>query len=206
LHYSLVLVGAHDGSRMEQFISRAVTGGEVLLIEPVPFLFERLTVRYAALPRVRLRRIAVAAQDREVEFIAPKPTAYAVAEFGDQIGSLVSGHAVGHRPALAQHIETLRVPALCYDTLVRTEEISSLDLLFTDLEGMDTELLPTFPFSKLLPKQIIFEFKHSDGVMHVGPKLANALLLLDDLGYRVKLVDHENLMATHRSALQTPAG
>jgi hypothetical protein len=65
-----------------------------------------------------------------------------------------------------------------------------------DTEGMDAELLPTFPFSKILPNRIIFEFKHADGFFRVGPKLASLLNVLDLWGYRVSPMDAENMAAT----------
>ena len=75
MHFSLVMVGAHDGSKTEQFVRAAAGAGEVLLIEPVPFLFNRLAARYSALPNVRLRNFAISTEEREIDFTAPKETA-----------------------------------------------------------------------------------------------------------------------------------
>ena len=83
--------------------------------------------------------------------------------------------------------------------MVNAENISSIDVLFTDTEGMDAELLPTFPFSRITPNRLIFEFKHSDGFMRVGLKLASLLNFLDLRGYRVSVLDAENMIATHSS-------
>ncbi len=199
MHFSLVMVGAHDGSKTEQFVRAAAGAGEVLLIEPVPFLFKRLAVRYSALPNVRLRNFAISTEDREIDFTAPKETANLVTPYGDQLGSLNPDHATAHHPNFSHYVETIRIRALTFETLIASENISTIDVLFTDTEGMDAELLQTFPFSEVMPKRMQFEFKHSDGYMRVGPKLAKLLISLDGHGYRISPADGENMIAIHRS-------
>jgi FkbM family methyltransferase len=197
LHFSLVMVGAHDGSKTDEFIRRAAAIGSVLLIEPVPFLFNRLKSRYADLPSISLRNIAIATKDGDIEFTAPKETAKSIAAWGDQLGSMIAGHAIAHDRRFSQHIEVITAKASSFETLVNAENISSIDVLYTDTEGMDAELLPTFPFSRITPNRLIFEFKHSDGYMRVGRKLASLLNFLDDCGYHVAVMDAENMMAKH---------
>jgi FkbM family methyltransferase len=199
MHFNLVVVGAHDGSGMESLVQDAEATGHVLLIEPVPFLFNRLKSRYANLTKVIARNVAISTKDGEVEFTAPKETANFISPYGDQLGSLAPDHAILHDERMSQHVEVIKVQASSFRTLLEAEQISSIDLLFTDTEGMDCELLPTFPFSVIIPKRIIFEFKHSDGTVRVGRKLANLLVFLDDRGYRVRVLDAENMLATHDS-------
>jgi FkbM family methyltransferase len=198
-HFSLVVVGAHDGSGLESLVHQAGAVGNVMLIEPVPFLFAKLKRRYAGSANVIIRNIAISTRDGQVDFIAPRETANSVARWGDQLGSLMPGHAAAHDIRMAQHVESIRAEALCFTTLLKTEGISSINILFTDTEGMDSELLPTFPFSVTVPGQIIFEFKHSDGPNRVGRKLAALLNLLEDRGYRLAVKDSENMIATHHS-------
>jgi len=200
LHFSLVIVGAHSGAGMENLVQQANTAGKVLLIEPVPFLFKKLKTRYAKLSNVISRNIAISTKDSEVEFIAPKETANLVVPYGDQLGSLVSGHAIAHDARMSQHIEVIKIPAFSFETLLRVEKISSIDVLFTDTEGMDAELLQSFPFSSTIPNRIIFEFKHTDGPNRVGTKLAALLIFLEDRGYRVSVFDVENMIATRHSS------
>jgi hypothetical protein len=98
-----------------------------------------------------VRNIAIATSDGQVDFVAPKETANSIARWGDQLGSLIPGHAAAHDLRMAQHVEVITAGAMCFATLVKMEGISSINLLFTDTEGMDTELLQTFPFSVLAP-------------------------------------------------------
>jgi FkbM family methyltransferase len=199
LHFSLVLVGAHDGSGMEGLVKQSSETGRVLLVEPVPFLFRRLESRFAGLDQITFRNIAIARTDGEVDFFAPKETAKSVVSWAEEMGSLVPGYAVAVEPRLAEHIEVIKAQALCFETLLKTEQITSIDMLFTDMEGMDTELLQTFPFGSVVPKRIVFEFKHAAGVFQTGPKLAGFLSFLEERGYRFHLLDHENIMAQHTS-------
>jgi FkbM family methyltransferase len=196
MHFGLVMVGAHDGSKMEQLIRASSAAGKVLLIEPVPFLFTRLTSRYCDVPNIGLLNIAIAKEAGDVEFIAPKETAISITPYGDQLGSLIVGHAIAHDQRFSEHTEVITAKALTFERLADVEHISSIELLFMDTEGMDAELLPTFPFSKILPNRIIFEFKHADGFFRVGPKLASLLNVLDLWGYRVSPMDAENMAAT----------
>lgn len=205
LHYIMIFVGANDGAKTRPLIEEASAIGKVMLIEPVPYLFARLRSRYGNKPNVELRNIAVSMNDGEVDFYAPKETASQAVTYGDGLGSLVSGHAVRHDPGMEQHLETIKAPALSFQTLIKNEQVSSLDVLITDLEGADSDILPTFPFASVTPKQIIFEFKHSDGTHRVGKKLAAVLILLEDLGYKISVFDLENLIAVHQKSAPSDA-
>ena len=100
-------------------------------------------------------------------------------------------------PIFRSMLRWIRIQALTFERLISSEGISTIDVLFTDTEGMDAELLQTFPFSKIVPKRMQFEFKHSDGYMRVGPKLAKLLISLDGHGYRISPADGENMIAIH---------
>lgn len=197
MHFSLVLVGAHDGSGTQDLVRQATAEGRVLLVEPVPFLFRRLEARYAHSLNIVLRNMAVGLEDGEAAFTAPKESANFIAHFADQLGSMAAGHAAAHDPRLSPHFETIRTRVSRFETLIEAEGISSIDTLLTDTEGADTDLLPTFPFFKIVPKRIIFEFKHADGPFRVGRKLAHLLVFLEDNGYRIHALDKENMIATH---------
>lgn len=44
----------------------------------------------------------------------------------------------------------------------------------------------------------MFEFKHADGTFNIGRNLGHLLIMLDDLGYNMTIVDVENCLATRR--------
>jgi hypothetical protein len=67
--------------------------------------------------------------------------------------------------------------------------------------GYDARLLGVFPFHRLHPRQIAFEYKHSDGTFNLGRNLGSLLILLDSLDYSVRVVDPENMYAQKRGTV-----
>ena len=195
MHFSLILIGAHDGSKTEALVSQATAAGKVLLVEPVPFLFERLSKKYHGHTNVMIQSVCISTVDGPIDFISPLESANTVVSYGDQLGSVVEKHASNHNPQLSEHIKTITVQSKTFQTLVSENSITSIDMLMTDTEGLDLDILPTFPFHQIMPARIVFEFKHSDGTNRIGLKLANYLIQLDKLGYEVTVLDIENLFA-----------
>jgi FkbM family methyltransferase len=194
--YSLIVVGAHNGTRTQKLIEQGIRLGNVLLIEPVPWLFQALERRYSNIPNVHLLQAAISDTDAEdVPFFAPTESANDVKDFGDQLGSLNPSHAVSHNPKFSDKIHEIRVATLSFPTLLKRFDITTVDTLMTDTEGYDAKILAKFPFTVFKPGQIIFEFKHSDGVFHIGKNLAYLLVILEAHGYRTKVVDDENCVA-----------
>lgn len=202
MHYALVLIGAHDGSKTTGLVADAAKMGPVLLVEPVSWLFARLTTRYGANPNVRLCSSVIAEADGEVDFYAPEPAANDVAPFGDQLGSLNPQHAVAHDARFSEKITATRLMACTIASLFQQHDVSSIDTLVTDTEGYDARLLAKFPFDQIKPRQICFEYKHSDGVFHIGKYFAQLLLSLDAQDYKVRILDAENCLAVRQPAGQ----
>src|SRR3989337_638351 len=117
MHYSLIMIGAHDGSKTLPLIREASGKGKVLLVEPVPFLFRRLGIAVSGIPNVTLANVCVSLVDGDVEFTAPTESA---TRGGDQLGSLNPRHAVDHLPEMSGHIETILAKSMTFDSLVRT--------------------------------------------------------------------------------------
>lgn len=98
MNYSLILIGAHDGTKTEDLIRQASDAGPTLLIEPVPWLFEKLRQKYSAFPSIHLCDSVIAETDSEVVFYAPIESANEIQPIGDQLGSLNPTHATQHDP------------------------------------------------------------------------------------------------------------
>ncbi|MFO1160374.1 MAG: FkbM family methyltransferase [Reyranellaceae bacterium] len=196
MHFSLILVGAHDGSKSEQAVRCACERGHVLLIEPVRWLFDRLQDRFRNLANIQLCNCAISTRDGEADFYAPLQSANEVAPWGDQLGSFNPTHAQEHDPRFIGKIAVERVRTMTFASLIKRHGISAIDLLMTDTEGYDAKLLSGFPFELLRPHRILFEFKHSDGVFHIGKSFARIVTVLDSLNYNIRIADEENCMAT----------
>jgi FkbM family methyltransferase len=193
----LVVVGAHNGSKLAATIEHAASQGPVILVEPVDWLFDQLLERFKRFKTITFINEAVIDKPgiEEVTFNAPLPNANSFNGAADQLGSLVMDHAEKSVKGLDIYFEKVTVPATTFTALFKDLSVKTINSLIMDTEGFDTTLLPTFPFYQFKPNEILFEFKHSDGNLQVGKKLASTLILLDQMGYTVQPVDHENFYA-----------
>ena len=164
-----------------------------MLVEPVPWLFNKLQEKYGSVESVHLLQAVISENDAdEISFFAPTQSANEVATWGDQLGSLNPVHALGHNKEFSDKIEEIKVHGISFGTLISKFGIEEIQVLHTDTEGYDARLLSAFPFEIIKPKEIIFEYKHSDGVFNIGKNFAKLLLILDGLSYKTQVIDAEN--------------
>ena len=193
MKFSLVVIGAHSGDKLSKAIETYSKHGDVLLVEPVPWLFKKLQEKYGSAKSVHLLQAVISENDvDEVSFFAPTQSANEIATWGDQLGSLNPVHALGHNKEFSGKIDEIKVRGISFDTLINKFEIEQIDVLHTDTEGYDARLLSVFPFDKIKPRELIFEYKHSDGVFTIGKNFAKLLLILDELSYKTQVIDTEN--------------
>jgi FkbM family methyltransferase len=193
LKFSLIVIGAHSGEKLSQAIELYSKRGDVLLVEPVPWLFKKLQEKYGSVKSVHLLQAVISENDvEEVSFFAPVESANEIATWGDQLGSLNPIHALGHNKEFSNKIEEIKVRGISFKELINKFEIDEIEVLHTDTEGYDARLLSEFPFDKIKPRELIFEYKHSDGVFTIGKNFANLLLILDGLSYKTQVIDVEN--------------
>ena len=198
MHVSLALVGAHDGSKLKRLITDANKLGSVLLVEPVPFLYQRLKSSFGSIETVLIENACISTSCGKVQFTAPRPTANSVAPHGDQLGSLLPDHATNHDKRFLEHVEIIEVESMTFTSVLDKHKIDAIDILFCDTEGMDATILDTYPFERVLPRQLIFEYKHSDGTNNIGARLGQLLIKLSGLGYRIAILDGENMFAEQK--------
>ena len=197
MNFSLVMMGAHDGSKTSSFILECAARGNVLLVEPVPYLFERLSKRFAGTANITCLNEAISDVIGEVDFYMPAADSNAITSYGDQLGSLIAGHAESHDSRFAEKIRKIKCKSRTMYALLAEFDIREIDVLWTDMEGYDATCLMSFPFYLVKPRQIFIEAKHSDGMDRIGKKFATFLLFLEELKYRVKLHDAANCFAVY---------
>jgi FkbM family methyltransferase len=162
-----VEIGANDGEHhdhLRPFIrSRSWSG---VMVEPVPYVFERLRRNYGDLDGVVLENVAIADRDGELPF-------YHLAEVGEEktgvprwydgLGSfnreVVLRNAKDIARIEAQLVET-SVPALTFESLCRRHGLEGPDLLLMDTEGYDRVLLESIDFTPRKPRIVIYEHFH----------------------------------------------
>ena len=179
-----IQIGAHDGISDDSIFPFARgRGWRGILVEPVRYLFDRLTENYAGAAGVILENKALAEQDGVVTFYSVKQTSDEVPEWYDQIGSLKRDVILSHQasiPNIADYLAEIQVEAISFDTLVAKHNVTHVDLILIDTEGYDLNILRTINLDRFRPTLIIFEQKHltSEGK-------AEAVRMLASHGYVV---------------------
>jgi FkbM family methyltransferase len=163
-----IQVGAHDGTQNDPISSlRNRPGWRGLLLEPNPQVFKRLQTNLAAMPRHEALNVALGESTGMMPFyIVADPKHCKEPWWADQISSFERSHVenmlkrFGHESDdLPKLIQELLVPSLTFHDLLDRLN-GQLDLLFIDAEGADLRLLKSFPFTRLRPRMIVFEFAH----------------------------------------------
>lgn len=188
MYKTIIQIGSHVGNTCNDPIFNIVDNNtKLILVEPVPFLFEQLkknyTNKFGNNQNIFFINKAVSNFIGEIEMTIPseKNDFSKLPFWASQLASVNPNHALGHISNLL--VEKINVKTTTLNQLVKEYNINKIDLLHTDTEGHDYTILMNYNF-EIKPKEIIFEHKHMDGLLKVGIKyyeLSNKLL---SLGYR----------------------
>ena len=162
-----VQVGSHDGVSFDpisaQVRSRRWTG---VMVEPVPYLFDRLQVHFGGSRRVRLENAAISADPGPRPFFHlaedPDPAAD-LPSWYDALGSFRRDVVLSHRDAIPDIDDRLReieVPCLTFDDLCRKHGLEGLDLVHIDTEGYDWEVVQLIDLDRWRPTAVLYEHVH----------------------------------------------
>jgi FkbM family methyltransferase len=198
---SFIKVGANDGVTGDPcgngFLKAKRWNG--VLIEPIPYVFERLKSVYCDTERFRCLQVAVSNQDG-------KATIYFVSEaaqseisdlpvWWNQIASFVPGHIEKHiEGRLTRFIQQTEVEALTLRSLMRLHKLECPSFLHIDTEGHDLEVLKSYDFGAGSPEVVLIEHQHlsdSDSEELAG--------LLRSKGYKTVFKTRFDLLAFQRS-------
>src|SRR5262249_45640730 len=147
--------GANDGitdDPLRPFILQY--GMQGILVEPQPKVFRRLLENYAGQPNLVFENVAISHTDGTVKLYTVRDE-----RCQDYLASFDEA-VIRKEVASARDIETLSVPALSLQTLMKKHDVSRLDILQIDAEGFDGEILHMIDFSSTRPTLIRFEYHH----------------------------------------------
>lgn len=162
-----VQIGANDGQMMDPLnatLRRYPWRGVAL--EADPATFERLQKTYADLShRVRAINIALAAAQGAQSFyiLRNRPGLPALPNWAAGLGSLRRDVVLSHRdrlPGIEQYLIEQSVACCDWQTLCETHGITQIDVLQTDTEGYDYEIIKQVDFARTRPTLLIFEHHH----------------------------------------------
>jgi FkbM family methyltransferase len=193
-------IGANDGlagDPLREFIATRKWSG--ILVEPVDYVFQRLTKAYRSFPpsQIRLENAAIAELTGTKKFWHLKQTEGLPPGY-DQIGSFDRNHLLKHRdmfPTLENYIVSKDVPCITYADLLRKHGNHTPDLVFIDTEGFDYEVVKQIDLRNNPPKTIIFENAHLSAADHQS---CNDLLRAN--GYQIAEEDGNTVATLTRTS------
>ena len=178
-----VEVGAGDGVTVDHLRPFAATAGwRGIMVEPVPYVFERLRANYADVEGVSLENVAITDRDGTVTFhyLAEPGRDERVPDRYHLLGSL-SREVLLRNPGVPdaeRRVVTAELPSMTFATLCERHGIDSLDVLVIDAEGHDCEILAGVDVEGLRPRVVAYEDVHVPAA-----EAGEARARLEGLGY-----------------------
>jgi FkbM family methyltransferase len=162
-----VKIGANDGVTSDPCsdILLADSNWKGLLVEPVPYCFDRLRRHFRDSGRFHLERAAIGARTGQAKFYYVDERARRevpnLPEWFDQLGSFDRNHIVKHLDGVLEpFIVESKVDVYSLSDALMRNRIENVHLLHVDAEGYDYEVLKTLDFDKHAPLSIFIEYKH----------------------------------------------
>lgn len=194
----IIQIGSHVGNTTNDPIFKHIDEStKVILVEPVPYLFKQLKDNYLKklgnTENLIFINKAVSDYVGEIEMTVPSEDNdfSKLPVWASQLASVNSAHATGHLPQLK--VDTIKIETTTVDEIITQYSIDRVDLLHTDTEGHDYNILMNYSFI-IKPRQVLFEHKHIDGLNKVGAKYVELSNKLLGLGYRKKFQNSEDTM------------
>jgi FkbM family methyltransferase len=186
-----IQIGSNDGKTLDpihDYIKNYSWKG--ILIEPVPYLFEKLLETYQGFEGLLFENAAIYERDGLKKFYQLKentdpesPIWYSL------LGSFkkeILYKNIQWTPALNKYVYCDYVKCLTFTSILNKYQIEEIDLLHIDTEGYDYEIIKSIPFSRLKPKIILFEHIHL-----TKSNLKKCITLLSKNGYSIVNLDND---------------
>jgi FkbM family methyltransferase len=164
--FFFVQIGANDGifcDSLFEFATKNRLRG--LVVEPLNDLFAQLEKNYAPFPQIKPVRCAIHTSLKSVQIHRVDPAQqHRVGDFAKGIGSLDwKHHQRAGVPDDCMISET--VPAMTLAELLKSNNVTRVDLLQIDAEGYDAEIIKMLADISIRPSIIRFEHGLADGTM-----------------------------------------
>jgi FkbM family methyltransferase len=167
-HAAFVEIGANDGDQHDflkpYMVDRAWRG---VIVEPVPYVFQRLASTYGDQPGLTLENVAIATADGSRPFYhlaeAKDWAQQGLPQWYDGIGSFSRAEVASHErhiPDIESRIVVAEVPCLTFESLCARNGLERLDLVLIDTEGFDWEIVRQIDLERLRPRLLVYEHYH----------------------------------------------
>jgi FkbM family methyltransferase len=161
-------IGAHDGAWRDQLRTFILTRGwKGVMVEPVPYVFDRLRRNYESIEGVAVENAAISNADGHQPFYQLRqvhdPQREGLPSWYDAIGSLSRDTVLSHAdliPDIAERLVSTEVTCLTFESLCRKHGLDEIDFLMVDTEGHDWEVLQGVDFEEHRPRLLVYEHQH----------------------------------------------
>jgi FkbM family methyltransferase len=163
---TFIKVGANDGLAGDPCGNAllACSKWKGALIEPVPYIFTRLSTLYADTSRFNCYQVAISDTDGKATMYMVSPSAAedlrGLPEWWDKIASFVPGHIEKHLERAAPYVHEIEVETLSLASFMRKNGLQKPTLLEIDVEGHDLAVLRSYDFSIGAPTLVLVEKRH----------------------------------------------
>ena len=143
-------IGNVDGDPIFQFVNQNLWKG--LLIEPLPHVFEELKRQLSHVDDLMFANCAISNETGTKTLYYPEEQTV-LASFDPNL-------VMAHLPDKGTPLKEQEVRCDTLENILTEHGIDYLDVLVTDTEGHDAQILLGTDFSKITPHTILFEAKH----------------------------------------------
>ena len=132
-------------------------------MEPVKYIFEDLVANYRNNPRIIFENKAIGTENGWRDFFYFPPTDAAIPKWYRGLGSFYTDVIFKHRyaiPNIEDYLVQEKVETITLDCLLKKYNVEHVDIVHSDTEGFDSEIIRMLDFERLQPDLILFEHKH----------------------------------------------
>ncbi len=201
--FGLVVIGAHFGVWLENQINK-FKGHNILLVEPVPYNIEILEKKYGKFDNIHICKNPIFSERKTSSFyyVDGKSIHKLGKHWASGIGSFDKNHILNHKSKRFKieevDIETIQIDCLTFEDILKKHKISEIEKMIIDIEGSEYEILKDIDLQKIKISNILFEFKHFDGVFQTGDKLKEIINKFEKNNYKTSKIDEENMLAVKK--------
>jgi FkbM family methyltransferase len=159
--FHFIQIGSYDGIMHDPLFPflRNNIDWHGKMLEPQMKPYSKLKELYKNHPNISVLNYAIA--QNEGKKLLYSLDGEGLPEWTNELASFIKDNILAHEkwiPNIESYIVENEVSTISFNNLL--QDIHKLDLLLTDTEGFDGEIIRMFPFVKLKPKIIRFESKH----------------------------------------------
>ena len=164
-------IGANDGQRLDPltpFIAANEWRG--VMVEPVPYVFERLRRHFEDRPEIEVENVAIAESEGTRTFYhlaeeaqEPEGGEGRAIWWYDAIGSFDREHLYKHAavvPDFEARLREIEVRCTTVAELCRSHDLGNPDLILIDTEGYDARIVASIDLDEIRPRLLIYEHHH----------------------------------------------